>query len=148
MPFKSKAQQAYLYANEPKVAKEFAKKTSKKAMKKRMTEDSLQIAVARLLDHTGLHWFHCPNGGKRNILVAAKLKRMGTKAGVPDVMIVTPTIGHCGVAIELKSDSGRLTDTQKQWREALTSCGWAYYTARSVDEVIEICKTHYPKYVK
>ena len=34
MPFKSKAQQAYLYANEPKIAKEYAKKTSKKAMKK------------------------------------------------------------------------------------------------------------------
>ena len=34
MPFKSKAQMAYLYANEPKVAKEYAKKTSKKAMKK------------------------------------------------------------------------------------------------------------------
>jgi hypothetical protein len=27
MPFKSKAQQKYLYANNPKVAKEFAKET-------------------------------------------------------------------------------------------------------------------------
>jgi len=34
MPFKSKAQMALLYATNPKVAKEFAKKTSKKAMKK------------------------------------------------------------------------------------------------------------------
>ncbi len=29
MPFKSKAQRAYLYANNPKVAKEFASKTPK-----------------------------------------------------------------------------------------------------------------------
>ena len=29
MPFKSQAQRAYLYANEPKVAKEFAKETPK-----------------------------------------------------------------------------------------------------------------------
>lgn len=29
MPFKSKAQRAYLYANEPKVAKEFQSKTPK-----------------------------------------------------------------------------------------------------------------------
>ena len=29
MPFKSRAQKAYLYANKPKVAKEFAKKTPK-----------------------------------------------------------------------------------------------------------------------
>lgn len=30
MPFKSKAQRRYLYANEPTVAREFAKKTPKK----------------------------------------------------------------------------------------------------------------------
>ena len=29
MPFKSKAQRRYLYANKPKLAKEFASKTSK-----------------------------------------------------------------------------------------------------------------------
>ena len=29
MPFKSKAQRGYLYANKPKVAKEFEKKTPK-----------------------------------------------------------------------------------------------------------------------
>lgn len=33
MPFKSKAQQAYLYAKKPKIAKEFASKTSKTQMK-------------------------------------------------------------------------------------------------------------------
>jgi hypothetical protein len=31
MPFKSKAQRAYLYANNPKVAKDFAKATPKGA---------------------------------------------------------------------------------------------------------------------
>jgi hypothetical protein len=34
MPFKSKAQQGYLFANNPKVAKEFAAKTPKAAYKK------------------------------------------------------------------------------------------------------------------
>ena len=34
MPFKSKAQMRYLYAKEPEVAKEFAGKMSKKAIKK------------------------------------------------------------------------------------------------------------------
>lgn len=39
MPFKSKAQQKYLYANNPKVAKKFAKATTKaqyKAMPKKV----------------------------------------------------------------------------------------------------------------
>lgn len=34
MPFKSKAQMKYLFSKEPKVAEEFAKKTSKQQMKK------------------------------------------------------------------------------------------------------------------
>lgn len=34
MPFSSKAQQGFLYANKPKVAKKFAKETPKKAYKK------------------------------------------------------------------------------------------------------------------
>lgn len=34
MPFKSKAQQGYLYANEPEVAKKFAEHTSKQQFKK------------------------------------------------------------------------------------------------------------------
>lgn len=34
MPFKSKAQQRYLYAKHPEVAKEFAKKTPKAAYKR------------------------------------------------------------------------------------------------------------------
>ena len=67
-----------------------------------MTEDALQIATARLLDSTGLVWTHVPNGGLRNKIVAAKLKRMGVKAGVPDVLIFNPAAENCGVAIELK----------------------------------------------
>lgn len=34
MPFQSKAQQGFLYANKPKIAKKFAKETPKKAYKK------------------------------------------------------------------------------------------------------------------
>jgi hypothetical protein len=34
MPFKSKAQQGFLYAKKPEIAKEFAEKTPKKAYKK------------------------------------------------------------------------------------------------------------------
>ena len=33
MPFKSEDQMKYLFANEPEVAREYAKKTSKKQMK-------------------------------------------------------------------------------------------------------------------
>lgn len=53
-------------------------------------EDALQKSVARLLDSTGLDWFHPANGEARNAITGAKLKAMGVKAGVPDVMIFQP----------------------------------------------------------
>jgi len=56
-----------------------------------MSEDNLQIAVCKLLDAIKLDWFHCPNGGKRNYWTGANLKKMGVKAGVPDVIIINPT---------------------------------------------------------
>ena len=45
-------------------------------------EDALQMAVAKLLDASGLTWFHPANGEHRNPITGAKLKRMGVKAGV------------------------------------------------------------------
>mgnify|MGYP003149615512 CR=1 FL=1 len=49
MPFKSKAQRAYLYANEPKVAKEFAKKTKKGAkLPKKVKKEARSEAAKRM----------------------------------------------------------------------------------------------------
>lgn len=50
-------------------------------------EDALQRAVAKLLDHLGWRWCHVPNGGKRGKTEAARLKGLGVKPGVPDVLI-------------------------------------------------------------
>lgn len=112
-----------------------------------MTEDALQIATARLLDYTGLIWTHVPNGGKRNLMVALKLKRMGTKAGVPDILIFNPAGQFAGVAIELKVDKNKTSDKQKQWLNDLTACGWACHVCRSIDQVIEAVKQYYPKHL-
>lgn len=112
-----------------------------------MTEESLQIAVANLLNHTSLLWMHPPNGGLRNKIVAAKLKRMGVKAGVPDILIFTPSVDVAGVAIELKVDKNRTTDKQQEWIESLTICGWACYVCRSIYEVMAVLQAYYPRYL-
>ena len=112
-----------------------------------MTEDALQIATARLLDSTGLVWTHVPNGGMRNLMVAVKLKRMGVKAGVPDVMVFNPGIYHAGLAIELKVGKNKPSDKQVQWMDDLQACGWATAVCRSIDEVIETIKKYYPRYL-
>lgn len=46
--------------------------------------------------------YHIPNGGSRNRLEAANLKRQGVKAGVPDLCLPVASGKYHGLYIELK----------------------------------------------
>lgn len=59
--------------------------------------------------------YHCPNGGSRNRIEAANLKRQGVKAGVPDLHLPVPKGIYAGLFIEMKYGNGRLQETQKKW---------------------------------
>ena len=66
-------------------------------------EISEQITLAGYLDRAGLVWFHVPNGGRRDKGEAQRLRASGVKAGVPDVLILSPAPGaRFGAALELK----------------------------------------------
>jgi len=113
----------------------------------KMTEDQEQQALAAWLDAKGLLWCHVPNGGSRNVREAAKLKRMGVKPGVPDVLIFErphqskgrlPFAKH-GVAIELKRADGGpsdVRDSQRRWLDALYDRGWLCKVAFGADDAI------------
>lgn len=61
-----------------------------------------------------------PNGGKRDIRIAMKLKEEGVKAGVPDIFLPVPRGGKHGLYIELKRRKyGRVSPEQLRWIEAL-----------------------------
>lgn len=96
------------------------------------TEAQEQKVLAQWLDAIGVLWCHVPNGEERNARVGAKLKAMGVKPGVPDVLIFDPPaeLGSdslfVGTAIELKR-SGRPTHgtrDQEAWLDALWDRGW------------------------
>lgn len=107
-------------------------------------EEDLQIecfkAVALLeLQHPILKWMvHVPNGGKRTKAQAGRLKAMGVKGGVLDVLLPRRYRGWPGLAIEMKSDKGRLTDDQKAWLEAFTEDGYVTGVARTLDEFLDL----------
>ena len=103
----------------------------------RHPEDDLQAAVAELLDMLGWLYCHVPNGGKRNLREAARLKRMGVKAGIPDVLIFEPTIHGHGLAIELKVKPNRVTPEQLATMKALGERGWAWQPCYSMSDVME-----------
>lgn len=102
----------------------------------RHPEDDLQKAVAQLLDLLGWLWWHTPNGGKRSAREAARLKAMGVKAGVPDVLIFERTNTGFGCAIELKIKPNKPTVEQLATMEALRGRGWQATVCHSMDEVM------------
>lgn len=66
-----------------------------------------------------------PNGGQRNVIVAAKLKAEGVRAGFPDLMLLMPRHGFAGLIIELKrKKGGTLQPEQADWLEWLGEQGF------------------------
>lgn len=74
-----------------------------------------------------------PNGGHRNKITGAILKREGLIAGTPDLLLAIPKSPFGGMWIEMKSQNGRLSSSQK---EMLEEFGNDYRIAicRSFDE--------------
>lgn len=68
---------------------------------------------------------HIPNGGKRNIATAARLKKEGVKAGVPDLFLPAPKGKWHGLYIEMKAPKGTVSEKQKWWIKALRKQGYA-----------------------
>ena len=73
--------------------------------------------------HPDLLLMHAiPNGGKRDIRTAARLKAEGVKPGVPDIFLPVPKNGKHGLYIELKrSRGGTVSKEQEAWIRALSA---------------------------
>ena len=101
-----------------------------------MSEATDQQALFALLEQAQGRYpilqyvFHVPNGEKRDKATAAKLKRMGVKSGVPDVLLPllryddTGNVWWSGLAIEMKTAEGTEQTAQKQWAAHLAQQGW------------------------
>lgn len=86
-----------------------------------------------------LRWLHhSPNGGKRDAFTGAQLKALGVKPGFPDLILpvrATDTYGGTtGLAIEMKTDTGRASPEQNAWLDHLQAQGWRIEVARSAQE--------------
>ena len=90
---------------------------------------------------------HVPNEGKRNTKMVytkygakvvcsggARLKAEGMVAGVADLLLLTKSGEYGSLAIEMKTPSGRLSDSQKAWREEFVKAGNKYVVCRSFEQ--------------
>lgn len=85
----------------------------------KVSEDELQISCFEWIElmrpaHPILEWvIHVPNGGKRPRGAAGKLKAMGVKPGVLDVLLPLPYNGWSGLAIEMKVGKNRRPSSRR-----------------------------------
>lgn len=120
-------------AAEPKPAARKAPRSARSPAPLKVSEDDLQISCFQWIElmrpaHPILEWIiHVPNGGKRPRGAAGKLKAMGVKPGVLDVLLPLPFNGWSGLAIEMKVGSNKTTEQQDDWLQVFEASG--YYTA-------------------
>ncbi|WP_437216675.1 VRR-NUC domain-containing protein [Pectobacterium sp. LFLA-215] len=72
----------------------------------------------------GDYLLHIPNEGKRGPKAARDAKRLGVRAGVPDLFLALPRGGYAGLWIEMKAKGGKLSTQQEIWLNRLESVGY------------------------
>ena len=82
--------------------------------------------------------FHIPNGGSRNKMEAANLKRQGVKAGVPDLMFPVALHGYHGLFIEMKAGRNKTTENQEAWLDLLAKNEYCVRVCYGFDEARQI----------
>jgi hypothetical protein len=104
--------------------------------RRRPTEVQIQRAAIELLAwcaRPGVFAFHVPLGGYRTRAEAGIFKAIGTIAGIPDIVCIFE--GHV-FALELKTESGKLTEVQQVTHDRMRAAGATVATAYGVDEAI------------
>lgn len=105
-------------------------------------ESKLQQSCIKWFDYQypqyKLNLFAIQNGGARNKIEAGIMKGEGVRSGVSDLFLAIPKQGlknnYPGLFIEMKTQTGRQTDTQKEFEKAVNSQGYFYFLCRSFDE--------------
>lgn len=80
-------------------------------------------------------WFHVPTGEFRRKATAGRLKAMGTKAGIADLLFILP--GGKLAAIEIKKPGGRQSPAQKDWQAEIESLGVPYSIVHDIEELAD-----------
>jgi len=108
-------------------------------------EDKLQNKVMYYLklNYPDALFTHVSNEGKRSPFERYKLKYLGAKAGIPDVMIFTPNKYYNGLAIELKVGYNKPSENQKNWIAQLNENNWKALWMNNFDEIITIIDQYF-----
>lgn len=84
-------------------------------------------------------------GNKRTWAEASRDKLLGVLPGWPDLMIFKAAGPYLGLALELKSNSGRLQESQKEKLLQLSEVGWKTAVIRPKDDWKGVIDAYFEK---
>lgn len=105
-------------------------------------EHTLQTACVRWFryQYPKYEIFAVPNGGSRdNKKEAKRLKDEGVLSGVSDLIIFSE---KKVLLVEMKTPTGRQTQSQKAFQQKIEKLGYLYFICRSVEEFMNICESN------
>lgn len=120
--------------------KQFARSKGKQPRKKPSNEESnCQINCVKWFRFVYPSYliFAIPNGGARNKITGAIMKREGVVAGVADLCVLYGNGDHNGLYIEMKTKTGKQQPTQKAFEEHCVKQGYKYVICNSFDSFKE-----------
>ena len=104
-------------------------------------EHRLQVACVRWFrmqyPHLREMLFAVPNGGRRDEKTGARLKEEGVIAGVSDMILLQRNDNYGALLIEMKTKTGRQSESQKRWQQTAEKQGYRYVVCRSLEDFMK-----------
>ena len=99
-------------------------------------EALIQEAVINYVNAQYPRLLYCASAGgvRTSMKQAVKMKRTGYVKGFPDIFIYEPKGQWHGLAIEMKTAKGVLSQHQKEWQNELIKRGYIAVTCKSFDQ--------------
>lgn len=102
-------------------------------------EHDIQVQLVDYLeDKVPTALYSATVGGVRVAMhTALRMKRAGYKKGIPDLLIFEPRNGYVGLALEVKTKTGRASEHQLKWQKELQERGWKAEIRKGLEQCLE-----------
>lgn len=80
--------------------------------------------------------FAIPNGGMRNVVTAARMKKEGVLAGVPDLFLSVPRGEWHGFYVEMKWGKNKASEAQEKFFQYAGKYGYKCQVINSFDQFV------------
>ena len=83
-----------------------------------------------------------PNGGARDAVTGARLKREGVVRGMPDLLLACPRCGRHALFVEMKTSRGRVSESQRNLFPLLEAQGYGVAVCHGWREAVEVIEAY------